>query len=227
MEVDGGDVRRVSTGAGRTTCGYFFPSGERILFSSTHHGDPEIYKMRSDGSDLRRLTREEGYDGGAFFSPDGTRIVYRGHHPTDPEELAEYRELLADGLVRPSRVELFVMNADGTDKRQVTYNGAANFAPFFHPDGERVIFSSNLHDPGTGNFDLYLIGIDGTGLERITDNEGFDGFPMFDREGKRLVFASSRGATAPREFNIFLADWLEDPGDPADPEVREASNVDG
>jgi TolB protein len=273
MELDGRNVQRVSTGTGRTTCGYFFPAGDRVLFSSTHHrspacpappdrsrgyvwplhpydvfvanpdgsglrqltdnpgydaeatispdgrriiftsdrdGDLELYVMDADGGNVRRLTHEEGYDGGAFFSPDGSKIVYRAHHPTDPAELADYRTLLREGLIRPGQVELWVMDADGSNKRQITNNGAANFAPFFHPNGRQIIFSSNLDHPGGRDFDLYLINLDGTGLERITHAPGFDSFPMFSPDGTLLVWASHRGSDR-RESDIYVADWNERP----------------
>lgn len=272
MKLDGTDVPRVSTGLGRTTCGYFFPSGDRILFSSTHHRDEacppppdrsrgyvwplhpyDIFTARADGSDLRRLTDNPGYDaeatlspdgerivftshrdgdlnlfvmdadgrnlrqlthregyaGGAFFSPDGSRIVYRAYHPTDSAELEDYRGLLANGLVRPDRVELFLVDADGTNERQITRNGAANFAPYFHPNGRQIIFSSNLHDPQRRSFNLYLIDTDGTNLERVTFHDGFDSFPMFSPGGTKLVFVSNRGAGDAREYNIFVAEWRE------------------
>jgi len=271
MDVDGENLRRVSTGTGRTTCGYFLPSGDRIVFSSTHHvsetcppppdrsrgyvwplhpydifianadgsdlrnltnregydaeatlsldgrrilftsdrdGDLELYAMDVDGTNVTRLTHEEGYDGGAFFSPDGSRVVYRAHHPTDPEELADYRSLLKENLVRPNQVEIWVMDADGSNKRQLTENGAANFAPFFHPGGEKIIFSSNLHGGGPRDFDLYLIGVDGSGLERVTSSPGFDSFPMFSPDGRYLVWGSHRGSDR-GESDIFIAEWVD------------------
>jgi Tol biopolymer transport system component len=164
--------------------------------------------MRPDGSEIRRLTDELGYDGGAFYSLDGSQIVYRAHHPKEPEAVTRYKELLAEGLIEPSVLEIYVMNADGTDKRQVTSSGAASFCPFFHPNGRRIIFSSNLNDPKGRNFDLYMINVDGTGLERITTDPSFDGFPMFNRDGTKLVFASNRNAKEPGETNIFIADWI-------------------
>ena len=263
----------VSTGKGRTTCGYFFPGDRKILFSSTHHlrqtcppppdyskgytwlvspeydiftadpdgknlrqftatpgydaeatisprgdrivftsmrnGDLDLYSMNLDGSNVRQLTHELGYDGGAFFSWDGSMIVYRAWHYTDSAEAAAYRDLLRQNMVRPTHMEIFVMNADGSNKRQITNNGAANFAPFFHPDDKRIMFASNMGDPLGRNFDLFLINIDGSGLERVTFNETFDAFPMFTRDGKKLVFASNRDGKVPHETNIFLADWVE------------------
>ena len=264
----------VSTGKGRTTCSYFFPSGDRVLFSSTHaaspdcppkpdyshgyvwpiydtyqiytakpdgselkqlthargynaestitrdgkhivftstrNGDLDIYTMNADGSNVKQLTNELGYDGGPFWSYDGKKIVYRAQHPRTPEEIAEYKDLLSKGLIRPGNLEVWVMNADGSNKHQVTRNGAANFAPYWHPDGKRIIFASNLADPKSGrDFDLYLINEDGNGLERITYAPDFDAFPMFSSDGKRLVWASNRNGKAPHETNLFLADWSD------------------
>jgi len=181
----------------------------RIVFTSTRDGDIDIYTMDAKGKNVRRLTTELGYDGGAFFSPDGRKIVYRAHHPRDPAEVADYQRLLRSHQLRPSRFELFVMDADGSNKRQITSNGAANFAPFFHPDGKRIIFASNLHDPRGRNFDLYLINLDGTGLERVTYHELFDSFPMFSPDGRKLVWASNRNQKQRGDTNIFLTDWVE------------------
>jgi TolB protein len=272
MNIDGSGARMVSTGQGRTTCAYFFPDGQRIIYSSTHlagpdcpprpdysrgyvwalypsydifsasadgsdlrrltdtpgydaeatispdgkkivftsmrDGDLDIYTMDPDGRNVKRLTSEIGYDGGAFFSRDGQWIVYRAYHPKTEQEIRDYKALLAQNLIRPSKLEIWIMRADGSQKRQVTRNGAANFAPFFFPDGKRIIFSSNMHDPGGRNFDLYAINVDGSGLERITYSDVFDGFPMFSSDGKKLVFASNRNAKARGETNIFIADWV-------------------
>jgi Tol biopolymer transport system component len=170
--------------------------------------------MNLDGTDVRRLTDEVGYDGGPFFSPDGTKIVYRASHPADDDGKARFKAFLERGLVRPSTLEIWVMNADGSDRRAVTSNGKANFAPFMHPDGKRILFSSNMDDPTGRSFDLYLVNLDGTGLERVTHfsnekHDDFDGFPMFDAEGKRLLFCSNRHNGRPHETNVFLADWVD------------------
>jgi Tol biopolymer transport system component len=272
MRADGAGVRQVSSGGGRVTCGYFFPDGSRILwsstratgpdcpaapdmsqgyvwalydyqiftsapdgsdvrplapatgtynaeatiskdgwivFTSTRDGDLDLYKMRLDGSGLVRLTRTEGYDGGAFFSADGKRIVYRASRPSTDAERADYRRLLGEKLVRPGKLEIYTMNADGTDVRQVTRLGAASFAPFFHPDGMRILFASNVGDPSGRNFDVYMVNDDGSGLERITTNPTFDGFPMFSPDGRKLAFASNRNGKKPHETNVFVADWVE------------------
>jgi Tol biopolymer transport system component len=179
------------------------------VFTSLKDGDLELYTMGTDGSNVRRLTTTPGYDGGAFFSPDGTKIVYRAWHPADSADLASYRGLLAQRLVRPGRMELWVMNADGSDQRQITRLGGANFAPFFTPDGRRIVFSSNHKNPRSSNFDLYLVDLDGANLEQITTSPTFDGFPQFSPDGKRLVWASNRHARLPNETNVFVADWVD------------------
>ena len=266
--------RLLSSGKGRTTCGYFFPSGDRVLFSSTHaasaecppkpdysrgyvwpiydtyriytarrdgsdlkllsdahgynaeatitrdgrhivftssrSGDLDIYSMDADGKTVTQLTHELGYDGGPFWSYDGSKIVYRAEHPKNSEEVADYKDLLGKGLIRPGNLEIWVMNADGGNKHQITHNGAANFAPYWLPDGKRIIFASNQADPQHGrDFDLYIINEDGTGQERITWHPDFDGFPMFTSDGRRLVWASNRNGKEPHETNIFLGDWVE------------------
>ena len=276
MGVDGTDARMVSTGDGRTTCGYFFPGGESIIYASTHlggvecppepgfeqgyvwaiydsfdiftanpdgtgltritetdgydaeatigpdgrvvftsvrDGDMEIYSMNGDGSDVRRLTNSPGPDGGPFFSPDGSKIVFRGR-PLEPgPDLDGYQSRLDQGLWSPNAtdIDIFVMDADGSNRRQVTDLGGASFAPFWHPDGERIIFASNWHDdsPGGRNFDLFMIHEDGTGLEQITFSDEFDSFPMFSPDGRHLVFASNRDGQTEGDTNVFIADWVE------------------
>jgi TolB protein len=206
--IRGDDVFRLTVTPGYDAEATVAPDGSRIVFTSVRDGDLEIYSMRLDGSDVKRLTSKVGYDGGPFYSPDSRRIVYRAYHPTDPAEVARYQDLLSKNLVEPSKLELFVMDADGSNQRQVTRNGAANFAPFFLPDGKRIIFSSNLHDPQHRSFELFLIGDGGERLEQLTFSGGFNSFPMFSPDGGRLVWVSNRGAKEKGEFNIFLADWV-------------------
>ncbi|HSL23171.1 MAG TPA: hypothetical protein VK886_16700 [Vicinamibacterales bacterium] len=271
MALDGSDRRRVSTGSGRTTCGYFDPPGDTIIFASTHlagaecppkpgyergyvwpiyasydivrvkgdgsgltrvtstpgydaeatiapdglitftstrDGDMEIYTMGSDGSGVKRLTHRRGPDGGPFFSFDGARIAFRGRELQPGPELDDYLTLLKDGLWRPTQLEIFVMDRDGRNTRQVTKLGGANFAPSWTPDGKRLVFASNHHNPRGRNFDIFMINIDGTGLEQITFNDTFDGFPMFSPDGAKLVFASNRQAKREGETNVFIADWV-------------------
>jgi TolB protein len=206
---DGSDLRPLAPAPGTYNAEGTISRDGWIVFTSTRDGDLDLYKIRLDGSGLVRLTNTLGYDGGAFFSPDGRRIVFRASRPEGTAEEAEYRALLAQKLVRPGKLEIYTMSADGSDVRQVTHLGAASFAPFFHPDGRRILFASNVGDPKGRNFDIYMVNDDGTGLERITTNETFDGFPMFSPDGRKLVFASNRNASRPGETNVFIADWVE------------------
>ena len=209
-KTDGSDLRRLTYSPGYDAESTISRDGKRIVFTSTRNGDLDVYTMNIDGTHVRQLTHELGYDGGPFFSYNGKKIVYRAEHPTTPKEIADYKELLSRGLIRPGNLELWVMDADGRHKHQVTHNGAANFAPFWHPDGKRIIFASNVADPNNPrNFDLYIINEDGSGLDRITYHPDFDGFPMFSSDGKRLVWASNRNGKVPHETNIFIADWAE------------------
>lgn len=208
--VDGTGTERLTTKDGYDAEGTVSPDGKRIVFTSMRDGDLELYSMDTNGRNMKRLTHELGYDGGAFFSPDSKLICYRANHPTSDEDVKVYKDLLSRNLVKPSKMELWVMNADGSNKRQVTSNGNANFCPFFTPDGKRLIFASNLDDPKgrPPNFELYLINLDGTGQERVTFEPNFDGFPMFSPDGKKLVWASNRNARVRGETNIFIADWV-------------------
>jgi hypothetical protein len=186
------------------------PRDGSIVFTSTRDGDLELYRMDADGGNVKRLTTAAGYDGGAFFSRDCTQLVWRASRPRGAE-LEEYRALLAKDLVRPGRLELWVANADGSEARQVTDLGAASFAPYFYPDGKRIVFSSNYGDPRGREFDLWAIDTDGTDLERITFTPGFDGFPMFSPDGEHLVFASNRNQGKPGETDIYVARWVDAP----------------
>lgn len=205
---DGSDIKQLTRMPGYDAETTISRAG-KLAFTSIRDGDLDIYTMDANGKRVRRLTTELGYDGGPFWSSDGKQIVYRAHHPKTDKERADYLALLKQNLIRPTTLEIWLMNADGSNKRQVTRNGKANFAPYFFPDGKRIIFASNMDDPKGRNFDLYKINVDGTGLERITDNETFDGFPMFSPDGKKLVFASNRNAKGRGETNVFIADWVD------------------
>lgn len=209
--LDGQDMQRLTASPGYDAEATISPDGKTVVWTSVKDGDLDLYTMNLDGSNIQRLTDDVGYDGGAFFSPDSKKIVYRAAHPTDPSEVAKYKELLAQRLVEPGQLEIFIMNADGSGKKQVTTTGASNFSPYFHPDGTRIIFSSNIETRGEGgrpSFHLYLVRDDGTGLERLTMEGHFNSFPMFSPDGKRLVWVSDRNAKEPGEFNVFLADWV-------------------
>lgn len=185
------------------------PKGDKIVFTSLRTGDLELFTMDIDGSNVNQVTDGLGYDGGAFFSPDGTKLIFRASRPQTDEEIKVYKDLLAEGLVQPTDMELYICNVDGSDLTKITDLGNANWAPFMHPSGEKVIFASNYKSTRGFPFNLFMINVDGTGLEQITYDDTFDSFPMFSYDGKKLVFASNRNNGGTRETNLFLADWVE------------------
>ncbi|CDW55127.1 M28 family aminopeptidase [Trichuris trichiura] len=190
--------------------GVVSPDGKSIVFTSSRSGDLELWLMDINGTNQRQVTNISGYDGGAFFSPDSTKLVFRANHVKTAKELEEYQELLRHMAVRPSLMDIYTINVDGTDMKQITDLKYASWAPYYHPDGKRIIFSSNHHHkwhPST--FNLFIVNDDGTGLEQITYDKTFDSFPMFSPDGKKLIFISARNSTGQHMMNIFLADWVE------------------
>jgi TolB protein len=273
MNADGSDQRMVSTGKGRTTCGYFLKDGKHVAYASTHEsgdacppaadrskgyvwavypsydiyiadlagkivrklteapgydaeatvnwktgkivytsmasGDLDLWTMNSDGTGKAQVTKSLGYDGGAVFSRDGRTLVWRANHPATPETTQRYKDLLADNLTTPMKMELFVSDADGKNTRQITNFGCASFAPSFTPDGKKIIFSSNKHNCDGRKFELYMVNLDGSGLQQVTDFGGFTSFPEFSPDGSKLIFSSDWKATGRYEFNIFAADYSQ------------------
>jgi TolB protein len=205
--ADGTNLRPIIQKKGYVAETTVAPNGRYLTFTGDFEGDLEIYRADLNGNGIRRLTHEVGYDGGPFVSWDSKHIVYRRDKIDNDAELADYRALLRDNLVRPSKLEIWIMDANGRNKRQITNLSSASFAPFLHPNGKHIVFSSNHGDPKGREFDLFMINIDGTGLKRITHSPEFDGFPMFNREGTKLVWASNRNGLVRGETNIFVADW--------------------
>jgi len=213
--ADGSGLERITDNPEYDAEPVVSPDGKLIVFGSQREGDFDIYIMNADGSDVRRLTDRVGYDGGPWFSPDGKKIVWRAWYPETGEELARWRDCMENNYIVPFPLDIWVMDADGSNKQRLTENGATNWAPSWHPDGKRIIFSSNMDDwhENIGkfghNFELYLMNADGTGLERLTYNDVFDSFPMFSPDGGKLAFASNRNPDKPRATDIFIADWTE------------------
>ena len=206
--IDGSNLQRLTDSPGYDAEATFSFDGKKIIYTSLQSGDLDLWTMNPDGLMKQQLTYRLGYDGGAFYSYDGSKIVWRAYYPQSKKEIADYQTLLSENAIRPMALQLWTMNSDGTNKKQITDNGAANFGPFFFRDGNRIIFSSNIHDEKGRDFDLYAINTDGTGLKRITYFNGFDGFPMFSPDGKYLVFASNRNQEKRGDTNIFLCEWV-------------------
>jgi TolB protein len=208
-DLKGNIVKQLTNEKGYDAEATVSPDGKMIVFTSTRSGDLELYTMDIDGKNVKQITNGLGYDGGAFFSPDGKKIVFRASRPTTEEEIKEYKDYLAQGLVAPTNMEIYTCNIDGSGLTQVTKLGKANWAPFYSPSGKKIIFSSNHHSQKGYDFQLYMINIDGTGLEQITNSSMFNAFPMFSPDGKKLVFSSNRNNHGTRDTNLFIADWVE------------------
>ena len=208
-DLNGQIVRRLTDSPGYDAEATVSPDGNKIVFTSTRSGDLELWTMDSDGKNPKQITSGIGYDGGAFFSPDGSKIIFRASRPQSTEEVSEYKELLSQGLVAPTTMDLYVCNSDGSNLKKLTSLGKASWAPFFHPSGQKIIFSSNHHSTRGYDFQLYMINLDGTGLEQVTSQSNFNSFAMFSPDGKKLVFASNRNNHGTRDTNIFIADWVE------------------
>jgi len=208
-DLEGNLLDTLISGPGYDAEATVSPDGTKIVFTSTRSGDLELYVCDIDGSNIVQVTSGLGYDGGAFFSPDSKKLVFRSSRPTSEEEVEKYKDLLTQGLVEPTEMELYTCNIDGSELTQVTQLGQANWAPYYHPSGEKIVFSSNHHSERGFPFNLFMINTDGTGLQQISFDTAFDSFPMFSPDGKKLVFASNRNNGGGRATNLFIVDWKE------------------
>ena len=209
-KADGSEAKRITNVPGYDAEATWCHKGGRIIFTSVRDGDLDLYEMDENGGNVKRITSTPGYDGGAFYNADCTEIVWRASRFDDPAKLADYQQLLKEGFIRPSKMELWVAKVDGTNAKQITSNGAANFGPYFTPDGKRIIYSSNVLDPRGREFDIFVLNKDGSGQpERITTAPAFDGFPIFSPDGKWLVWGSNRSNPEGRDTNLFIAKWVE------------------
>lgn len=208
-DLKGNIINKLTDSPGYDAEATVSPKGDKIVFTSIRSGDLELYTMNIDGSDVRQVTNQLGYDGGAFFSPDGSKLIFRASRPDSEEDVKVYKDLLAEGLVMPTNMELYICNIDGSDLRKLTNLGKANWAPYYHRKGDKIIFSSNHAAPRGYQFNLYMINTDGTGLEQITYDKVFDSFPMFSYDGKKIIFSSNRHNGGTRDTNLFIADWVD------------------
>jgi Tol biopolymer transport system component len=207
--LEGNIVKKLTDQPGYDAEAVVSPQGDKIVFTSTRNGDLDLYTMDIDGSNVKQVTFGLGYDGGAFFSPEGKQLVFRSSRPQTEEEIKEYKDYLSQGLVAPTNMEIYTCDIDGTNLKKITNLGKANWAPYFHPSGKKIIFSSNHHSDRGYDFQLYMINTDGTGLTRITENSYFNAFPMFSPDGKRLIFSSNRDNGGTQDTNLFIADWVD------------------
>lgn len=207
---DGSNLKQITDAWGYDAESSFAFDGSSIVFTSLSTGDPEIWTMDIDGSNKKQLTHSPGYDGGPFFSWDGTKITYRAYYPKDDDEMNDFKKTLKEQFgIKPTLLQLWVMDSDGSNKVQITDNGAVNFCPFFMPGDKKIIYVSNLGSKSPMGFNLWIVDIDGSNPEQVTFFEGFDAFPMFSRDGKKLTFTSSRSGKSRRDMHIFVCDWVD------------------
>jgi Tol biopolymer transport system component len=207
--VDGAIKGKLTNESGYDAEATVSPDGKSIVFTSTRTGDLELFIMDIDGKNVKQITNELGYDGGAFFSPDSKQLVFRASRPKTDDERLQYKQLLSENLVTPTHMELYVCNVDGSGMKKLTNLPNASWAPFFHPSGKKVIFSSN-HTATRGlPFNLWMVDIASGKLEQITRDGMFDAFPMFSPDGRKLIFSSNRNNKGTRETNLFIADWKD------------------
>ena len=185
------------------------PDGKTMVFTSTRDGDIDLYTMNLKTGKTKRITDQLGYDGGAWFSPDGKKLIWRASRPKSEKDIQEYKDLLNQNLVAPTSMEVFIANADGSDIKQVSSFGQANWAPAYMPDNKTIIFASNHEYKRGFPFNLYTMKEDGSALTKISRDKGFDAFPMFSADGKKIVFCSNRNNGGTRDTNIFIADWVD------------------
>lgn len=208
-DLKGNIIKQLTTEKGYDAEATVSPDGKTIVFTSTRSGDLELYTMDLDGGNVKQVTNQLGYDGGAFFSPDSKKLIFRSSRPKTKEAIDQYKALLAQGLVQPTAMELYICNVDGSDLKQITNLGGANWAPYFHPSGEKILFSTNHHVKSGRQFNLFSINVDGSGLEQISFDPGFDAFPMFSPDGKKLAFSSNRNNGGTRDTNVFVVEWKD------------------
>ncbi len=208
-DLNGKIVKQLTNTQGYDAEAVVSPDGKKIAFTSTRSGDLELWTMDINGTNLKQITNGLGYDGGSFFSHDSKKLVFRSSRPKTEKDIADYKSLLKENVVSPTEMEIYTCNVDGSNLKQITHLGKANWAPFFHPSDKKIIFSSNHHSTRGYDFQLYMIDIDGENLEQITWESEFNAFPMFSPDGKKIVFSSNRQQNAARETNVFIADWID------------------
>ena len=208
-DLNGKIVKQLTHSKGYDAEATLSPDGKKMIYTSTKDGDIDLYIMNLKTGKEKRITDALGYDGGAWFSPDGKKIIWRASRPKTETEIKEYKELLAEGLVAPTNMEVWTANADGSNQQQITHLGQANWAPVFMPDSKRIIFASNHEYKRGFPFNMYIMNGDGSNLQKVSRDKGFDAFPMFSPDGKKILFSSNRNNGGTHDTNVFLAEWAE------------------
>ena len=230
LDLESGDSHRVSPGTGKTTCSFFRPGSDEVLFASTHL-DPDsvakqkaeldfraagkerryswdydehmdIFTARRDGANIRQLTRTPGYDAEASFSPDGKLIVFCSLRDAYPTNKLSATEL-KHLVTDPAWFgEIYLMNADGSNVRRLTHAPGYDGGPFFSPDGQRIIWRRFSEKGDTA--DVYTMKLDGTDEQRLTDFGAMSWAPYFHPSGRYVIFTANKLGFA--NFELYLVD---------------------
>lgn len=232
LNLETGDVNRVSPGAGKTTCAFLRPGSDDVLFASTHV-DPEakakqkaeldfratgksrryawdyddrmeLFVAKRDGSNIRRLTDAPGYDAEGSYSPDGKLIAFCSmRHAFPLEKLSpEDRKRMQTD---PSYFgDIYLMNADGSNVRRLTSTPGYDGGPFFSPDGQRIIWRRFNEKGDTA--DVYTMKLDGSDVRRLTDFGAMSWAPYFHPSGQYVIYTANKLGFA--NFELFIVDAL-------------------
>jgi Tol biopolymer transport system component len=230
LDLDSGESRRVSPGTGKTTCAFFRPRSDEILFASTHL-DPaaaakqkaeiefraagkerryswdyddqmDIFVIRRDGSNLRRLTREPGYDAEASFSPDGKLIVFCSLRDAYPTNKLSPTDRKRFETDPSGFGEIYLMKADGSKVRRLTHTPGYDGGPFFSPDGKRILWR-RFTEQGDKS-DVFTMKLDGSDQRRLTDFGAMSWAPFFHPSGRYILFTANKLGFA--NFELYLVD---------------------
>ena len=230
LDLTSGDIHRVSPGIGKTTCGFFRPGKDEVLFASTHQ-DPkarekqkaeldfrasgkerryswdydeamDIFAARRDGSNLRQLTKANGYDAEASYSPDGSKIVFCSLRAAYPLEKLSAEDRKRYETDPAYFGDIYIMNADGSNQRRLTSTPGYDGGPFFSPDGQRIIW--RRFEKNGAIADVYTMKLDGSDERRLTDFKAMSWAPYFHPSGQYVIFTSNKLGFS--NFELYLVD---------------------
>jgi Tol biopolymer transport system component len=230
LDMETGETARVSPGTGKTTCGFFRPGTDEVLFASTHldarakekqkaefefrasgkerryswdyDEEMDIFAGKRDGTNLRRLTTTPGYDAEGAFSPDGSKIVFCSLRDAYPTNKLGAADLKRLETDPAYFGEIYIMNADGAEQRRLTTTPGYDGGPFFSPDGQRIVWRH--FDTNGAIADVFTMKLDGSDVRRITDFGCMSWAPFFHPSGEYLIFTANKLAFA--NFELFIAD---------------------